>query len=80
MSRIPEGPPIWVESLMSHEEYREYCKKYPTVCNPPMYKIGDLNKHDKWRYKMGSGFTADEIKMINKRIDELKERVIKEEV
>jgi len=47
---IKEGPPIWVESLMTREEWKERYKKYPTssVPEPPQY-IKEYYKGGKWR-------------------------------
>lgn len=33
------GPPVWVESLMTKEEYRQYCRDFPTVTNPNGNKV-----------------------------------------
>lgn len=47
---IKEGPPIWVESLMTREEWKERVKKYPTsiVPEPPAYNA-EHYKGGKWR-------------------------------
>lgn len=76
--RIKEGPPVWVESCMSEQEYRDYCKKYSTT-NPPLYKVSDFNKHTKWRHGMGSGLSQDEITKIDNEINSLKKFVLSQE-
>ena len=47
---IKEGPPIWVESLMTREEWKERCKKYPTSTIPePVQYDPEYHKGGKWR-------------------------------
>lgn len=48
---IKEGPPIWIESLMTRDEWKERCKKYPstsTVSEPVEYNP-EYHKGGKWR-------------------------------
>jgi hypothetical protein len=47
---IKEGPPIWVESLMNVQEWKERVKKYPTstLPEPPSYDK-EYYKGGKWR-------------------------------
>lgn len=73
--RIEEGPPVWVESCMTAEEYKVYCRKYPNVTNPPLYKVANFTnpKHGRWRFGMGSGLSAQEIAKTSKEIDSLRE-------
>lgn len=73
------GPPVWVESCMTNEEYREYCRKYPTVTCPSCNKVADFNKHTKWRYGMGSGLSKEEIDRIDREIDSLKAFVLSQQ-
>lgn len=60
------GDPIWVESLMNVSEWRQYYKKYngelPTP--PEMFEC-----EFKWRYKMGSSLSPEDIQLMNSRID-----------
>jgi hypothetical protein len=77
--RIPVGPPVWVESLMTAAEYREYCKEYPSVCNPPLYKVADFNKHSRWRHGMGSSPTAEEIAKSEETIESLRKFVLEQQ-
>lgn len=68
------GDPIWVESLMTTEEYRETAKRYPsTFTNGPRPVLFDPSIHEggKWRNRMGAGYTAEEIKTVNDNIDKL---------
>lgn len=48
---IKEGPPIWVESAMTREEWRERHRKYPktsTISEPIEYDPS-YYKGGKWR-------------------------------
>lgn len=49
---LQEGPPIWVESLLTINEYKECAKKYSTYQNltPPLFNP-DIYKGGKWRIK-----------------------------
>jgi hypothetical protein len=69
------GDPIWVESLMTAAEHAECHKKYPTTVKSSKPVLFDPNYHlgGKWRAGMGSGYTAAEIIIINKQIDQLHE-------
>ena len=70
---MQEGKPIWVESLMTDAEYKETAKKFPSLFRRdtkyPMFEC-----EVKWRYRMGEGFTSDEIKIINNRLDDIKRK------
>jgi len=47
---IKEGPPIWVESLMTREEWKERYKKYSTSSEPePPQWDKEFYKGGKWR-------------------------------
>jgi hypothetical protein len=77
---IKEGFPIWVESLMNAEEWRERHRKYPTTStikqsisyNPEYHKGG------KWRAGMGKTLTSSEIDFTNKTIDKLREFLLEQ--
>ena len=73
--RIKEGPPIWVESLMTAEEHKECHRKYPStvVTKEPVPYDASYHKGGKWRDGMGKGFTPDEIRSFNRGIDKLRE-------
>lgn len=77
--RIEEGPPIWVESCLSPEDYRKTAKKFKNVfTNGPIavsYVTGDY-KGGKWRANMGGNLDAYGIKLINDRIDILRKMII----
>jgi len=47
---LQEGGPIWVESLMTRDEWKERYKKYPTstVPEPPVFDA-KFYKGGKWR-------------------------------
>jgi hypothetical protein len=72
--RSTVGDPIWVESVLTPEEYRIAARKYPSVfSNGPVPIPYDPSRHQggKWRAGMGKGYTAEEIKTINKNLDSL---------
>lgn len=68
------GEPIYVESLLSDEEYKECAKKYPNCYGngnkPPQMFECDF----KWRYRMGKGIPASEIVLINKRLEDIRKK------
>jgi hypothetical protein len=70
-----EGPPIYMESLLSSHEYYIYSGAYAnTYENRRPREVTDFTPNlFKCRYKMGATLTTEEIKTINKRIDELKD-------
>lgn len=75
---IEEGPPIWVESVLSPEEYSEAAKKYPSVfTNGSKATQYSPNHHKggKWRNGMGANLKEEEIKNINHNIDYLLSKV-----
>jgi hypothetical protein len=65
-----EGDPMFVESLMTVQEWRERMRKYKTSLS---YEEGHKLKPNlfKWRYRMGQGFPLSEIKLFNERLDTL---------
>lgn len=69
-----EGPPIYMESLLSVSEYFECSRMYPnTYMNRVWRNLGEFKPNEfKCRYRMGGNLTSEEIVIINKRIDELK--------
>lgn len=68
-----EGPPIWVESLMTREEWKENVRKFPTTCHipEPVEYNPNYHKGGKWRDRMGRGYTPEEIIKMNKTMDNL---------
>jgi hypothetical protein len=67
------GKPIWVESLLTKEEWKQCKQKYPSLYNlsePPPEFDCDF----KWRRGMGKPLTAFEIENINKNIDAILEK------
>lgn len=67
--RLEEGPPIWVESLLTPKEHAEIHKKYPQVVkrDPVLYDASH-HKGGKWRADMGANASEDEIKSFNKAL------------
>lgn len=60
--------PIWAESLLSLEEWKEQAQKYPqsySTKEPPTMFECDF----KWRYGMGERLSAKEIETISKKLD-----------
>lgn len=81
MANPKEGEPIWIESTLTDEEYKACAKKYPnTYTNGPI-KPAMFPCEFKWRYRMGAGMNAEELKVYNKRISSLEAMLkkIKEE-
>jgi len=73
---IEEGPPMYVESLLNVADYAELRKRYNTYSVnftlwPPHTYKADL----KWRYKMGTPFTPEDIKLTNKQAAELHQKL-----
>lgn len=69
---MKEGKPIWVESLLTKQEWKECKRKYPSSYNlpepPPEFEC-DF----KWRKNMGGYLTPEQIENINTGIDKLME-------
>jgi hypothetical protein len=64
------GEKIWVESILSPEEYKQVSKTYPNCfknSEPPKIFECDF----KWRWNMGASLTQVEISIISKRLDEM---------
>jgi hypothetical protein len=66
---MKEGKPIWAESLLTPREWKENSKKYSTYSldEPPAFFKGEFQ----WRYRMGGGFSEEEIRITNALIDEV---------
>ncbi len=64
------GPRIFVESLLTPEEWRENNRKYPNTCRAsyPVYFKSDMD----WRYGMGKGYSKEEISKINANLEEIR--------
>lgn len=67
---LQEGPPIWVESLMTREQWATRHKQFPTSVQkePPEFFKSDYE----WRWNMGKGLTESEIINVNKNLDYLR--------
>lgn len=66
-----DAKPIWVESLMTAQEYKECSQKYPNTykSNKPPYMFeGEFY----WRLNMGGKLNTKQIKLQNERLDQLK--------
>jgi hypothetical protein len=71
-----EGKPMYVESLMTDEEWRRRMRQYPTTSRsrPGDVNIGKTNSF-KWRFGMGSTLSSIEIGNINKNLDYLRKKL-----
>lgn len=71
--RIEEGPPIYVESLMTPEEIKERCRKYPTSHITELRTLSDFKPGlMKWRWRMGLTLLPSEIEVFNREIEKLR--------
>jgi hypothetical protein len=68
---MEQGNPIWVESLLTDKEYAEQAKIYPGMYSNGNKPPAMFPCEFKWRHRMGSGLPPEEIKIINKRFDEI---------
>ena len=66
-----EAKPIWVESILTDEEYKLCARTYPNTYTKGPNKVQMFDCEFKWRYKMGSGMNPIEIKIFNKRLEGL---------
>lgn len=78
MSESTEGKKMFVESLLTKEEWNRNMRKYPNTNN---MKYDEANKGAtnsfKWRFRMGETLTSLEIGNINRNLDYLLKRVKK---
>lgn len=71
---MEKGERIWIESVLTKEEYKNYGRKYPAICSG--IAPAEFDCEFKWRKGMGASLPSDQIDLINGRLDELKKRVI----
>lgn len=68
-----QGDKIWIESLLSHIEWKEQARLYPQTYNtstpPPPFEC-----EFKWRGGMGAFLSETEITNVNSNIDYLLKR------
>lgn len=78
--KLEEGPPIWVETALTPQEYKETAKKFPNSFTngnvapsyiKEKYKGGRWRDSNVWPGKQGNGSTAEEIELRNKELDKL---------
>ena len=71
-----EGKPMFVESLMTKEEWNRRMKAYPQTSTE---KYDNVNLHKtndfKWRFNMGKTLTSSQIGNINANLDYLRKKV-----
>lgn len=72
-TRSSVGDPIWIESILTPEEYKVASKKFLSVFKDGMAPMFLPNYHQggKWRDRMGKGYTDIEIKSYNKALEDL---------
>jgi hypothetical protein len=73
---MEQGEKIYIESLMTDEEWRQRVRNYPKTSILAM-KPSFFDSEFKWRYKMGPSLTKQEIETFNKGIEELRKFLIK---
>lgn len=67
------GKPIWVESLLTKEEWKQCKQKYPSSYNLPE-PPPEFDCDFKWRKNMGGHLTPVQIENINSNIDKIIEK------
>jgi len=69
-----EGKPIWVESLMTTEEWKTRVRTYPTSGKHPL-PIIEFEGDYKWRKGIGKSLSPLEIKVINERLEAVRKLI-----
>lgn len=76
--RIEEGPPIYIESLMTPEEIKQRCRTYPTTSH--IHELRPLSDFKsglmKWRWRMGMTLLPSEIVVFNREIENLRKKLM----
>ena len=72
-----EGKKIYVESIMTREEWKQRCKNYPNTSHIPE-PPEEFECDFKWRKGMGANVSPQEIARVNARIEEML-RTVKQE-
>lgn len=68
---MEQGDRIWIESLLNDKEYAEQAKVYSATYTNGNKPPAMFPCEFKWRQRMGGSLLPDEIKIINKRFDEI---------
>jgi hypothetical protein len=73
---LEEGPPIYIESLLSPLEYMENSRRYKTYrSNRPLHNLSDYDPSlFRWRWRMGLSLLPEEIANINYNLAYLREQ------
>lgn len=75
------GKRIFVESLLSDEEYRVTAMKYPNTFSQGRKKIPFFHSEDPpWRYQMGQSPSAEEITASALNLERLRSYIINKEL
>lgn len=72
---MEQGEKIYVESLLSDEEFREATKLFPNTCH--LQKNEFFKSEFMWRYRMGKSPLEAQSELKNKRMQELLKKVKK---
>lgn len=71
----PEGEPMYIESLMTPEEWQQRMIRYPSTSHQYFTRV---NRHKtnsfKWRFGMGKTLSTTEIGNINGNLDYLRKK------
>lgn len=71
-----EGKPMYVESLMTPEEWQVRRKMYPNTSHEFFTRVNIGKTNDfKWRWRMGKTLSEIEIGNINGNLDYLRKQV-----
>lgn len=73
------GLPMYVESLMTYEEWRKARVLFPKTyvqTNGYQYLHRPKPNTFKWRHRMGEKLSPEEIRVFNERLEEIKNKSI----
>lgn len=69
------GERIFVESLLTEQEWKECKKKYPSTYEDNSAYPIVFECEFKWRHGVGASLSKQEITLINKRLNEMLKKV-----
>lgn len=79
--KIEEGPPIYIESLMTSQEVKERCRTYPTSHVVRLSTLVDFAPGlMKWRWRMGLTLLPSEIVVFNREIENLRKKLTEQPI
>lgn len=72
---IQEGPPLYMETLLTPSQWRISLRVYKTIHMTEPRPLSEFKPLEfKCRYRMGEMLTPDEIRVINTNLDIIKQR------